>query len=104
MAYAQRSCWPNLAIWATDMNLRNGNRSRSKRDAAKIDATVFGHFSYDLAGFRRRPWSFKVSTPPVTTFLDQIVNVVRPDPDVQTLTARRELAAPVGSVFQPCDP
>jgi len=94
----------NLAIWADGYDISgNGNEVKIKRDAAKIDATVFGdHFSYDLAGIQKASLEFKGFYAAGYNFLDQIVNArFGQTADVQTLTAPAGLAAPVGSVFQP---
>jgi hypothetical protein len=66
----------NLAIWADGYDISgNGNEVKIKRDAAKIDATVFGdHFSYDLAGIQKASLEFKGFYAAGYGFLDQIVN------------------------------
>lgn len=79
----------NLAIWADGYDISgNGNEVKIKRDAAKIDATVFGdHFSYDLAGIQKASLEFKGFYAAGYNFLDQIVNQrFGQTTDVQTLT------------------
>jgi hypothetical protein len=86
----------NLAIWADGYDISgNGNEVKIKRDAAKIDATVFGdHFSYDLAGIQKASLEFKGFYAAGYGFLDQIVNQrFGQTNDVLTLTAPAGLAA-----------
>lgn len=94
----------NLAIWADGYDISgNGNEVKIKRDAAKIDATVFGdHFSYDLAGIQKASLELKGFYAAGYGNLDQIVNArFGQTADVYTLTGPAGLGAPVGTVFQP---
>jgi len=53
----------------------NGNEIKLKRDAAKIDATVFGqHFSYDLAGIQKASLELKGFYSYGYSQIDQIIN------------------------------
>ncbi len=94
----------NLAIWADGYDISgNGNEVKIKRDAAKIDATVFGdHFSYDLAGIQKASLEMKGFYAAGYNFLDQIVNQrFGQTADVLTLTAPAGLAAAAPAIMMP---
>jgi hypothetical protein len=94
----------NLAIWADGYDISgNGNEVKIKRDAAKIDATVFGdHFSYDLAGIQKASLEFKGFYAAGYNFLDQIINArFGQTADVLTLTAPAGLAALAPAILMP---
>ena len=81
----------------------NGNEIKLKRDAAKIDATVFGdHFSYELAGIQKASLEFKGFYNPGYNNLDQIVNQrFGQTNDVITLTAPGGYAALQPAILMP---
>lgn len=81
----------------------NGNELKAKRDAATIDATVFGdRFSYDLAGIQKASIELKGFYTPGYNNIDGIVNQ-RFGQDSDVLAAYGALGWPLGGpmVMQP---